>query len=62
MMLYAQRQYSSLTVGEIAERYGKSPSSVSMSVKAIRQGFQTDQRLAANLERLEERLADKSEK
>jgi hypothetical protein len=62
MLLYAQRRYSPLSVGGIADRYGRGPSAVSMAVKTIRTEARTNARLAASLERLDKRLINKNEK
>ena len=62
MFLCAQRLYSLMTVREIAERYGKGSSAVSMAVKAIKRESENDSSLAAKLQQLGQRLITKSEK
>ncbi len=62
MFLCAQRLYSLMTVGEIAERYGKGSSAVPMAVKAIKRESENDSSLAAKLQQLGQRLIAKNEK
>ncbi|MBI2837232.1 MAG: transposase [Acidobacteria bacterium] len=56
MFLCAQRLYSRMTVREIAERYGKGSSAVSMAVKAISRESEKDPRSAERLRQLGRRL------
>lgn len=57
LLLYAQRTFSRLKPGEIAVRYGRRPSAVTMACQAINTQRQTDRDLAKRLSTLSKILA-----
>jgi hypothetical protein len=58
LLLYAQRLHSTLRPSEVARRYGRRPSAVSMAHQAINAAAAEDAALAAGLATLAERIKD----